>query len=147
MADDTSVGPERIITEIEEEPLLQQPQEEEEDHSCSSLSTISPKGDSNEPSLVILSSTQADQEETTNQDQPSPTSFKKVKCSSLTESDTSFGEKEEPGLEGSEVKCDSLIEKKVAYCELVSGSIESGDSDDKIESSSVKVQEIGRAHV
>lgn len=140
MADDTLAGPERIITEIEEEPLLQQPQDEE-DQSCSSLSTISPKGDSNESSLVILSPIQADLEETNNQDQPSPTSFKKVKCSSLTESDTSFGEKEELGLEGSEVKFDSLIEKKVAYCELVSGSIESGDSDDKIESSSVKVQE------
>lgn len=126
MADDTSVGPERRITEIEEEPLLQQPQEEE---------------DPNGSSLLILSPTQADQEETNNQDQPSPTSFKKVKFSSLTESDTNFGEKEELGLEGNEVKFDYLIGKKVAYCELVSGSFESGDFDDKIESSGVKVLE------
>jgi survival of motor neuron protein-interacting protein 1 len=126
MADDTSVGPEIRITEIEEEPLLQQPQEEE---------------DPNGSSLLILSPTQADQEETNNQDQPSPTSFKKVKFSSLTESDTNFGEKEELGLEGTEVKFDYLIGKKVAYCELVSGSFESGDFDDKIESSGVKVLE------
>ncbi|KAJ6420634.1 hypothetical protein OIU84_028062 [Salix udensis] len=139
MDGNTSAEPERRITEIEEEPLLQQSQEEE-DHSCSFPSTVSPKGDSNESTLVILSPTQACQEETNNQDQPSPTSFKNVKCSTLTESDTSFGEKEELGLEGNEVEFDSSIEKKVAYCELVSGSLESGDFDDKIESSGGKVQ-------
>ncbi|KAF9663269.1 hypothetical protein SADUNF_Sadunf17G0020700 [Salix dunnii] len=141
MNGDTSAEPERRITENEEEPLLQQPTEEEVGHSCSFPSTVSPKGDSNESSVVILSPTQAGQEETNNQDQPSPTSFKNVKCSTLTESDASFGEKEELGLEGNEVKFDSLIEKKVAYCELVSGSLESGDFDDKIEGSGVKVQE------
>ncbi|KAG5226522.1 SIP1 domain-containing protein [Salix suchowensis] len=141
MDGNTSAEPERRITEIEEEPLLQQSQEEE-DHSCSFPSTVSPKGDSSESTLVILSPTQACQEETNNQDQPSPTSFKNAKCSTLTESDTSFGEKEELGLEGNEVEFDSSIEKKVAYCELVSGSLESGYFDDKIESSGVKKGEI-----
>ncbi|KAJ6683479.1 hypothetical protein OIU85_007192 [Salix viminalis] len=142
MDGNTSAEPKRRITEIEEEPLLQQSLEEE-DHSCSFPSTVSPKGDSNESTLVILSPTQACQEETNNQDQPSPTSFKNAKCSTLTESDTSFGEKEELGLEGNEVEFDSSIKKKVAYCELVSGSLESGDFDDKIENSGSDCFETG----
>ncbi|CAK7323113.1 unnamed protein product [Dovyalis caffra] len=139
MVDDTSVASKRRITEIEEEPLLQQV--EEEDHSFCFLSTVSPHGDSKESSLVILSPTKADQEEANNQDSTSLNSFKKVKCSSLTESETSFGEKKELGFEENDVKFDSLIEKNVAYCELVSDSFESGEFDKNIDSSSMKVQE------
>jgi len=132
MADDTSVGSKRRITEIEEESLLQQQQKV---HSCSFFSTFSPQGDS------ILSPTKAVQEEANHQDNPSPTSFKKAKSSCLTESDTSFREKQGVGFEENEVKFDFLNEKNVAFCGLVPGSSESGELDEKIESSGAKVKE------
>jgi len=132
MADDTSVGSKRRITEIEEESLLQQQQK---DHSCSFFSTFSPQGDS------IPSPTKAVQEEANHQDNPSPTSFKKVKSSCLTESDTSFREKQGVGFEENGVKFDFLNEKNVAFCGLVPGSSESGELDEKIESSGAKVKE------
>ncbi|KAJ6917378.1 hypothetical protein NC652_019673 [Populus alba x Populus x berolinensis] len=132
MADDTSVGSKRRITEIEEESLLQKQQQ---DHSCSFSSTFSPQGDS------IISPTNAVQEEANHQDNPSPTSFKKVKSPCLTESDTSFREKQGIGFEENEVKCHFLNEKNVAFCGLVSGSSESGEFDEKIESSGAKVKE------
>lgn len=135
MADDTSVGSKRRITEIEEESLLQQQQQQQQDHSCSFFSAFSPQGDS------ILSPTKAVQEEANHQDNPSPTSFKKVKSSCLTESDTSFREKQGVCFEENEVKFDFLNEKNVAFCGLVSGSSESGEFDEKIESSGAKVKE------
>ncbi|KAJ6289378.1 hypothetical protein OIU76_025237 [Salix suchowensis] len=138
MADDTSVGSKRRITEIEEESLLHQQQRQQQqhhEHSCSSLSTVSSRGD------AVLSPTKVVQEEANHQDNPSPTSFKKVKSSCLTGPDASSWEKQEVGFEENEVKLDFLNEKNVACCELVSGSSESGESDEKIESCGVKVKE------
>ncbi|KAJ6366470.1 hypothetical protein OIU77_002955 [Salix suchowensis] len=102
MADDTSVGSKRRITEIEEESLLhhhhqQQQQQQQHEHSCSSLSTVSSRGD------AVLSPTKVVQEEANHQDNPSPTTLHAVSW--------------------------------------VSGSSESGESDEKIESCGVKVKE------
>ncbi|KAB5548392.1 hypothetical protein DKX38_011798 [Salix brachista] len=135
MADDTSVGSKRRITEIEEESLLHQQQQQHHEHSCSSFSTVSSRGD------PVLSPTKVVQEEANHQDNPSPTSFKKVKSSCLTGPDASLWEKQEVGFEENEVKLDFLNEKNVACCELGSGSSESGESDEKIESCGVKVKE------
>lgn len=46
------------------------------------------------------------------------------------------------GFEKNEVKFDSLNKKNVVYCELLYRPSESGEFDEKIESSSVKVQEV-----
>ncbi|KAF9679118.1 hypothetical protein SADUNF_Sadunf07G0106800 [Salix dunnii] len=136
MADDTSVGSKRRITEIEEVFLLHHHQQQQhQEHSCSSFSTVSSQGDS------VLSPTKVVQEEANHQDNPSPTSFKKVKSSCLTEPDASLWEKQEVGFEENEVKLDFLNEKNVACCELVSGSSESGESNEMIESCGVKVNE------